>query len=63
MKKSIVVLLLILGVVCMFFQHQMTGEYAMYLKTVGILLTMFSVYKLASKVSSKKEEDSGNFKF
>ena len=63
MKKSVVILLLILGVVCLFFQHQVTDIYGVYLKTIGIVLTMFSVYKLASGVTSKKEEDSGNFKF
>ena len=36
----------------------------MYLKTIGIVLTMFSVYKLSTQIDSKKEEnDSGNFKF
>lgn len=64
MNKGVIIFLLVVGVVCMFFQHQITGEYALYIKTLGILLTMFSVYKLSSKVTSKKEDkDSGNFKF
>lgn len=64
MKKWAIILLLILGFVCMFFPYQVLGVNEMYIKTAGILLTMFSVYRLSSIVSSKEEgEDSSNFKF
>lgn len=64
MKKSVIILLLLTGFICLFFQHQIEGANGMYLKTIGIVLTMFSVYKLSTQIDSKKEEnDSGNFKF
>jgi len=63
MKKGVIILLLVLGIICLFFQYKMVGANGVYLKTIGIMLTMFCVYKLASQVTSKENEDSGNFKF
>lgn len=65
MKQGILIILLIVGIICLFFNHQILKVYNEYLKIIGIVLVMFSVYKLSSKVSSrsKNEQDSGNFKF
>lgn len=63
MKKGVVILLLIIGLACLFFQHKVGGVYGVYLKTISIVLIMFSVYKISSNIGSKEEKDSGNFKF
>jgi len=63
MKRGLVILLLLIGVICLFYQNKAIGVNAVYLKTVGIVLVMFSVYKGASKVTSKTDDKSGNFKF
>lgn len=64
MKKNIFILLLAIGFVGVFYPYKVLGFNEVYLKTAGIVLTMFSVYKLSSKVTSKNDnEDTGNFKF
>jgi len=63
MKKGLVILLFVIGLVCLFFQHKVGAVNGVYLKTLGIVLIMFSVYKISSTVTSKEKKDSGNFKF
>jgi len=61
-KKYGVYLLFLIGVVCVFIPFE-TYFPKVYLKVLGICLSMFSLYLISSKLSSKESSENQNLKF
>lgn len=61
MNKILKIVLVIIAIVALF-AGSLFGQHAIYAKVLGLCVIMFLLFKVNSKLSSKKEDTSKNLK-
>lgn len=61
MNKILKIVLVIIAIVALF-AGSLFGQFAIYAKVLGLCAIMFLLFKVNSKLSSKKEDTSKNLK-